>query len=372
MKILKEIIWLTPDLSGLGGSEYMVTSFCRLLQRSGIHVHMITSAVHPSWKQVLGLNHAPGQIHLHEVGSFEWRDFAAVVDQITRSTSISLMQVMPLETFCFDIIRFKKYDFPVCGLEPTDLSDQCWWLPENLAQVMQQLDGLLVLNPHAETTARSRHHFLKPIQLIANTVMHDLYTTSDHTYPPTTFGCISRLSAEKGLEYLLGAMRLLSDRQPLLSLGIWGEGEDRERLLNQAKMLGIEEQVHFHGAFHPFKDSLAITASAAVFVLPSLFEGCPVSLLELAGRKKPVISTATSGGKWLLGEDYPGLVPVADTGSLAQRMERAFTDHTFRAQLTGCLQERLDTWFSNAVTSQQLIAFYSNMVAAYHNCIPAE
>lgn len=365
MQPLKDIIWITPELNGLGGSEYLVTSACRLLSNYGINIHLITNTLHPSWKNALSRHTGTGTIQLWETLSTDSRDFITVIDSLAQSVSVSLLQIMPLETACFDIIRSRDYNFPICGLEPTDMSNRCWWLPDNLDQLIHLLDGLLILNPDAEQTASVQYQFRKPIQLIANTLITDLYRSSGRQYPVATFGCISRLSAEKGLDYLLGAFRLLAGRYPTASLNIWGEGEERERLINLSRMLGVDDQVRFHGAFHPFDDSLAISNSADIFILSSLFEGCPVSLLELADRGKPVLATATSGCKWLLGDNYPGLVPVADTTTLAQYMEKAMADPLFRDQLAGHAQQRVHSLFSPDITGQQLISFYTAIVNTY-------
>jgi glycosyltransferase involved in cell wall biosynthesis len=362
MKTLREIIWLTPDLSGLGGSEYLVACFCRLLSAQGLHVHIITRSVHPSWRSVLEAGDGAGEIRILELNTDRVSDFTDAIDSIVQRSTISLMQVMPLESFCFEVIRGKAYHFPICGLEPTDLSHKCWWLPADLGKMIDFLDGLMVLNPNAEATARDKYRFTKPVQVIPNSVMQGLYRNPERRYPPATFGCISRLSAEKGLEYLLGAFSLLSERYASATLSIWGDGEDRERLINLARMLDIHERIRFHGMFHPFHDSLAISASAGIFVLPSLFEGCPTSLLELASRGKPLISSKTSGGKWLLGEDYPGLVPVADTHSLAGMMELTLSDPAFRQQLAVQVLERSGSLFTGLNTGKQLISFYTTLL----------
>ncbi|WP_161964108.1 glycosyltransferase family 4 protein [Chitinophaga flava] len=362
MKTSMEIIWLTPDLSKLGGSEYMVSAFCRLLKSAGIHVHIITRAIHPVWKTVMDKASGPGQVNFAEIHSDNIIDYIHTIDVITARFTISLMQVMPLESFSFDIIRYKEYGFPVCGLEPTDLSNHCWWLPENMQEHIQFLDGLIVMNPYTEIIARNEYHFNKPIQLVSNTLMNDLYKRTDRSYPLSTFGCISRLSAEKGLEYLLGAFSLLSKRYPTATICIWGEGDDHERLLQQTRMLGIADRVHFHGAFHPLEDSLSISDSAEIFISSSLFEGCGIAMLEQAYRGKPLISTMTHGLKWVLGADYPGLIPIADTHSLSRMMEQTLIDPVFRQSLITLAQQRFHSFFSPYQTYNQLISFYTDVL----------
>ncbi len=352
------IIWLSPDMSGLGGSEYLCCNFCRLLASEGHKIHLVTKKINPAWKKILQVG--KGEIHLVEVLSDDLRDYKAAVLALNNNP-VSLMQVMPVEGICAELIRSEKFNFPVCGLEPTDLSNSCWWLPSNLKDSFEKLSGLIVVNQHAKQMAETRFGFKKPVAVVAHTLMNDLYSNSGRHYQKSTFGCISRLSAEKGLEYLLGAMSLLGTTHASATLSVWGDGEDHARLVNLAKMLQISDRVRFYGAFHPFRDSAAISEAATVFIQPSLFEGSPTSLLELASRKVPVISSNTYGGRRVLGDDFPGLFPVADTRALAIMMERSLTDPGFTNELKQQAFQRSETVFSPVNTLNQLNELYFNL-----------
>lgn len=357
---LKEIIWLVPDMKGLGGSEYLTCNFCRLLAESGIQVHLITGAINTAWKNVLQTEKTEPTIHLINLQSYKYSDFKEAVNAL-KKRSISLMQIMPIEGVGLELLETENYDFPVCGLEPTDLSAKCWWLPENLKNIFKKLDGLIVLNPSAKTVATEKYSFDGPVNLVHHTLMEDIYKPEKRIYEKATFGCISRLSAEKGLEYLLAAMHLLNREFPAITMSIWGGGEDEQRLKNLAKMLGISSQVFFHGEFHPIEDSIAVTQGAKVFVQPSLFEGSPTSLLELASRKVPVISSDTNGGKWVLGEDFYGLTAIGDTNALANAMHKTISDSNFSELLVNQAFQRSQTVFTRSRTKEQLIAFYSEV-----------
>ncbi|NYZ75453.1 glycosyltransferase family 4 protein [Candidatus Micrarchaeota archaeon] len=95
---------------------------------------------------------------------------------------------------------------------------------------------------------------------------------------------VGRLSKVKGVDYLLQAFKKSGKNSVLL---IAGDGPERSRLEALAKKLGLNN-VFFLG--HR-TDTPAILAASDVFVLPSLSEGVPVSLLEaMASGCAPIVT----------------------------------------------------------------------------------
>ncbi len=83
----------------------------------------------------------------------------------------------------------------------------------------------------------------------------------------------ARLAPQKGLEFLLGAAAML----PEANFVIAGDGPDRTTLAVQAEAAGLGDRVRFLGSRRDIPDLLA---ACDVFVLPSLVEGLPLSVLE--------------------------------------------------------------------------------------------
>ncbi|MCK5097003.1 MAG: glycosyltransferase, partial [Desulfobacteraceae bacterium] len=88
---------------------------------------------------------------------------------------------------------------------------------------------------------------------------------------------LSRLSHEKGLEYLLNAFSLLDIKDTELIIA--GDGPLREKLSNMAMELKIENNVQFIGSV-PNNEAYIWYNAADVFCLPSLWEGCPNVIIE--------------------------------------------------------------------------------------------
>jgi glycosyltransferase involved in cell wall biosynthesis len=98
-----------------------------------------------------------------------------------------------------------------------------------------------------------------------------------------------------------------------------GKGKLKETLESKARALGIESRVKFTGFRY---DMLEIMKSCDLFVLPSLWEGQGVVLLEAMAFKKPVIACRVGGVTDVVTEDETGiLVPPADPAALEKAIK---------------------------------------------------
>jgi glycosyltransferase involved in cell wall biosynthesis len=100
---------------------------------------------------------------------------------------------------------------------------------------------------------------------------------------------VGRLSSEKGLDILLEAAAAIKDKFPDFKILLTGDGPLAETLKALAGKLGLGNKVIFAGRR---EDVAGLLAAADIFVLPSLIEGMPVSLLEAMAAKVPVIASA--------------------------------------------------------------------------------
>jgi len=104
-----------------------------------------------------------------------------------------------------------------------------------------------------------------------------------------------RLSEQKGITYLLQAMPALVAEFPSIILLIAGSGPLEETLKSEAEQLGVNNNVHFLG---PRLDLNEIIRLFDVYVLPSLWEGLPMVLLEAMAAGLPIVATDVGGVYW--------------------------------------------------------------------------
>src|SRR5690606_12170050 len=90
-------------------------------------------------------------------------------------------------------------------------------------------------------------------------------------------GMVGRLIEQKGIEYGLRAFAAVAPDYPDARLLISGEGPLRNKLEALAASLGVKDRVQFLGWR---EDVLRIFAALDIFLMPSLWEGFGLVLLE--------------------------------------------------------------------------------------------
>lgn len=130
------------------------------------------------------------------------------------------------------------------------------------------------------------------------------------------FGLGARLESQKGIAFLIEAMPAILARHPDSALALAGSGSLEGELREKARALGVADHVRFLGSypqllrFYPLLDFL---------VLPSLWEGLPLCILEAMSLGLPIIATAVGGvGDALQDGRTARLVPAADADALAR------------------------------------------------------
>ncbi len=137
-------------------------------------------------------------------------------------------------------------------------------------------------------------------------------------------GTAVRLTKSKGVRYLIEAFSYLYNKHREVNLVIIGDGEERNILEELTKRLNIEDRVFFLGALPNAK---LYFSNFHIFVLPSLIEALPISILEAISQKVPVIATNVGGIPEIIENGKAGLlVPPQDSLALAQAIEKLLSD----------------------------------------------
>jgi glycosyltransferase involved in cell wall biosynthesis len=105
-------------------------------------------------------------------------------------------------------------------------------------------------------------------------------------------GIVSRLVEQKGIIYLLRAMVSLVSLFPDLHLVIAGEGDLEQSLRASASELGLEGHAHFLGVR---RDTPELLNAVDIFMLPSVWEGLPMTVLEAMAASRPIIASEVGG-----------------------------------------------------------------------------
>ncbi len=133
---------------------------------------------------------------------------------------------------------------------------------------------------------------------------------------------VARFTAQKGYDILLQAAVDVSRQIPDVVFLLVGDGLERGAMVELAASLELAN-VSFLGERSDVPDLLA---AADLFVLPSLFEGLPLVVLEAMALALPVVATRIGGTVEALGQDHPFLVPPDSPSLIATAIVTALRD----------------------------------------------
>ena len=221
-----------------------------------------------------------------------------------------------------------------------------------------------------EVAMRLRQTFRIPpqkIDVVYNGIPLTPFTEPANTALRTTWtGCteqpvvltIARLHQQKGLRYLVEAAALV----PQATFVLAGDGPERANLEAQAATLGLRSRVLFLGHRQDIADLLA---NCDLFVLPSLFEGLPLSILEAMAASKPVVASAIGGNDEAVIHGQTGLlVPPAQPAALATAIQAVLSDVTLGQRLAAAGRARVYEQFSAEAMVQRVTHVYEAILAS--------
>jgi len=173
-------------------------------------------------------------------------------------------------------------------------------------------------------------------------------------------GMACRLVEQKGVTYAIQAFARLAQQFPAAHLLVAGEGALRAALEAEAAALGLNGRVHFLGWRG---DMPTYMAALDLFLMPSLWEGFGLVLLEAMARVVPIIASRVSAIPEIVVDGETGLlVPARDVAGLAAALENLLADKPLRQYMGLQGQDRLETHFSAAHMVEATAALYYTLL----------
>ncbi|WP_158227100.1 glycosyltransferase [Mangrovitalea sediminis] len=172
---------------------------------------------------------------------------------------------------------------------------------------------------------------------------------------------VGRLEEQKGHKYLLSALPELAQKGYRPVCLIVGEGRERASLTAQAEALGVASQVRLMGTRSDVSD---ILRAADVFVMPSLWEGLSLALLDAMAAKKPIVATDVGGMRQVLGDRLGLLVPSADASALADALMFALTRQEEMHRMSEAAYARVCDEFSDRRMVGDVASLYHRVLGS--------
>jgi glycosyltransferase involved in cell wall biosynthesis len=177
-----------------------------------------------------------------------------------------------------------------------------------------------------------------------------------------TIGTVKALERQYGIDYLLRAFTILSQRNPLLTLNllIVGGGSQRGPLESLAGRLGVKEKVTFtgnvpHGEIERWHNMIDIS------VFPSLSESFGVAAVEASACGNPVVASDVGGLPEVVEHGVTGfIVPPRDPYNTANAIEKLVLDSSLRAHMGSAGRDRIERLFNWDDNIRQMVEIYDS------------
>lgn len=170
-------------------------------------------------------------------------------------------------------------------------------------------------------------------------------------------GGMGRLAAEKNFIFVAELARL----QPEMHFVIAGEGPERSEIERALGEKGVAGRVRLLGSV---RDRSAFYQALDVFLLPSLYEGLPMVILEAMAAQVPVLASRLEGIAGALREDKDGLLAPADNAEeFSRKLTWLRTHPEGRVSLALAAENRVRTSFSGVETARRIEAIYLRELA---------
>ena len=179
--------------------------------------------------------------------------------------------------------------------------------------------------------------------------------------PGPIVGVICKLRKQKGLTYLLEAARIVKERFPSATFLIAGDGPEEAALRAEAVKLGVSDYCRFLGYR---SDTVELLTAIDVYVLPSLFEGLAIGLLEAMYARKAIVCTDIEENAAVIEHEETGLlVPVKDPIRLAEGIVRLLEDSAHAAALAEAAHSLVRDHFSMESNVRQKMELYERLLS---------
>lgn len=322
-----KVALILPSLRG-GGAERVTVTLANALVEQGFDVDLILLV-----KEGPYLSNVDARITVIELGARNARHAVFRFARYLRKHRPSSLLATPrhIGIMAWLAIKLSNSDARLVIREANSLrtdADQkphlkkliYWWLYKRACRAA---DEVVAVSEHVADQVRKEIGRDKAVTTIYNPVNLRKIDENADVFPSLPWDSdqryvisVGRMVPQKNFAALIEAFARISRDQDL-KLVILGEGDERENLQRLTREKGVENDTYMPGFV---SNPHSYVKHAAVFVLPSIWEGLPNALLEAMACGTKVIATDCPGGnaeilehgKWGL------LVPSNDSNALAE------------------------------------------------------
>jgi glycosyltransferase involved in cell wall biosynthesis len=176
-----------------------------------------------------------------------------------------------------------------------------------------------------------------------------------------TIICVSDITPNNGIRFLIQAFNVLIKRYDFLLMVIVGDGNERTSLENLVLGLGLNEKILFTGSVL-YEKVLLYYQEADIFVLPSLDENIKSTILEALACGLPLIATNTKWSREFIEDGKNGLIVKANEYyDLIEKIEKFLLDKNLK-NIMGPKSRELSQKFDWSIVADKYLDLYTKTI----------
>jgi glycosyltransferase involved in cell wall biosynthesis len=167
---------------------------------------------------------------------------------------------------------------------------------------------------------------------------------------------VAGLRSDKDPSTLIQAFKRVTNQHAHLKLVIVGDGPLKKSLEAMSKELNIADRVQFYGQVDHEK-AMTILAECDIYVLTSINEGLPTSLVEAMALGKPIIATNVGGVPEVIEDGINGLlVPPMSPERVAQAIMQLLNEPQLAKRLAAAATKSIEdySWINVVKKHEQI------------------
>ena len=176
--------------------------------------------------------------------------------------------------------------------------------------------------------------------------------------PGELIATLSVLEPVKALDVFVDAAARVAARRPEARFAVFGTGSLHDALRDQIADRGLGDRVSLPGHV-PAPEALARTG---ILALPSLFENCPLGMLEAMAAGVPVVASSVGGIPEVARGGAAALVPPGDAEALARALVALLEDAAGRDRLASAGRARAIERFSEGRMAADHLDLYERLL----------
>ena len=366
LKILRVTSDLYPDV--VGGIGLHAHEMYRLQVKSGHQVTIFTSVVNGNTKN-------------ENTEGYQIFRFKNTFKLLGNSISIPLVRRLFKERKNYDIIHAHSHLFfstNVCALlrkfgspplvitnhglisQTAPLWLQKIFIPTIAKWTFKAADGIICYTDSEKSKLVELGIKPEKIYVVHNGIDTDLFVPAENKEITSQILWIGRFTPGKGVDYLIDGFTLLVQEHPEVRLLMIGRGPQKEECSQKMHDLGLSDKVTIRD-FVPNSELPKIYQDSDVFVLPSINEGIPRTILESMSSGVPVVCTELPQ----LVDIVTGcglLIPLRDSQAVSDAVSKILADQSLANTLGKNGREKMITHFSWEDTVKQTLLLYEELI----------